>query len=489
MPETRLTSAVTPETGASMKAAGDANLQQQALNNQAMVARQRAQMEQQALQQQAALTREGMQKDVALAELQAKNYAALNTKDLVIAKMNDDARTAALQQNAQQFEESNRLKMQIHNSTMEAQKALDVFKVEMALADKYTDPDSQAKLEEMNKGLMDRVIAMEHAKEIMAGKESDATKIRDRVARGIRETADSMNPLIEKGMTAIAPDMTFADFKSSNVISRTFGEDIAGAIDTISESVLEVGTLQFGDFASGRDEGRLDIVSDPNTATKIATSYVSKTLKKALEAAFPQANVGQIMSTFEAQLRMSTPEGAARMAPQILKAFADNGVNPLVAGEMMSRMAESFERRSLALASEQGIRSNQSRSDITEDQVIGLTQAKILAALGNFKALAASMPQMSPYESWAATVSGGDVNEVEMALEQMVRGGYGGTANMQSVLEALQQVEDLRAQSVRDETAFGLEEERIGAESRRMGMDQERARVERMLQALENYRQ
>jgi len=260
-------------------------------------------------------------------------------------------------------------------------------------------------------------------------------------------------------------------------------------MDQLSQMVFEGFTAGQLDIASGRDEGRLGLVSDPNTAREIATSYVSKTLKKALEAAFPQANVGQIMSTFEAQLRMSTPQGATKMAPQILKAFADNGVNPLVAGEMMSRMAESFERRSLALASEQGISAGMGRGDITEDQVLGLTQAKILAALGNFKALAASMPQMSPYESWAATVSGGDVNEVEMALEQMVKGGYGGTADMQSVLDALQEVEDLRAQSVRDETAFGLEEERIGAESRRMGMDQERARVERMRQVLENYRQ
>lgn len=484
MPETRPISAVNPEVTATLKATADANTQRQAVNNQAMAQRAQEQLAREKMSQDAALSRDAMTLDLVKANMQARNYGLLNAKDMAIAQMQQGERQADRAQQADQFNRTEQLKREMHDRTEQMQKNVLAFQTKMAIADQWTDPEVQAELEQMNSDLMERLVRMEDANRIRAGKESDLVGIRARAARGIRETSDAMKPIIERAMMGIAPDMTIAD------ISTVFDESAASRImGGLGESALEALSLSFYDSANPQDEARLQLlIEKPETANVAAGTYAANTFAKAIQEAFPEANAGKIQKQLEQILLTNTPQGAAESVQQFQKVLSDNGVNPMVAGEIMRRMATSFRQTSTRLATEQGVTGTTIRSEITEDQVQALMQARIFGALNGFSSLAGAMPTMAPYDAWAATISTGDVNEVGMAIEQMLEQGYS-PADVQQVLEAMQEVEGLRKQGVEAESDLGFAQEEVKQRGTSLGLQQERDRSERMLKILEEFMQ
>lgn len=491
-PPTQLQSAVSPDVPKMIASAGQMNLQQQQINNRAAAEKARLdaqqQMAREKMESQEFMTGEALKQRQAQALLQTANYQKLNQNNMDIARMRSEDAAAGRQEQARQFNERQNMAQQIHDETMNMQKADKQLELDIFLAERWDDPDALARMQESKANLMDRVLKMEQAKQLRAGKETDLGKMRLDAARNIESMAKDLRPLITNGLASIQDELAFADMPdgmTENMISNIFGEGTRRVIGDISETILEFGTLTFADMAGPEEEGLAKILDqDPHLQVKASAGYFSSMVSKALTSAFPEANTQEIERQLSGLFASSDDASFEESQNAMQALFQDNGINPMVAGEIMKKISEEVSSRRREIMSQYGVSSNMSRDQINEDQVMPFIQAKLLAGAERFYRFAAASESLAPYETWAEGIRGGDLNEVSEVLRQLQEGGVGG-AGVMSVVDAMERIERMRRDELDSERDLVMEEDRIQDQADTLRRDAELERTERIRQAIE----
>ena len=182
-----------------------------------------------------------------------------------------------------------------------------------------------------------------------------------------------------------------------------------------------------GDYASPFNENIATMLDDSDNATTASARYASKTIVKALVGSFPQANQAKLSAILDAHFQTPVsgidPEVMATKVGQLTRDLQGEGVNPMVAGEIIRRISDTFRESHQGFASSHGVSANTMRRETTEDNVPALIQAKIFGNQTRLNALAQLMPSMAPYESIIAGAGSGNVVELEEVRSLMAKAG------------------------------------------------------------------
>ena len=484
-PPTQPISAVTPGTTQSIAAAGQSGQQRQATNNAAMAARNAEALKRQEIDSQEFLTQETLNNRMNMGLLQSANYARKNATDMQMQQNVLADRQSQRSEQARQFNESKQMKEKVHQDTMNMSKANQMLKLDMALADDYEDPDSLARLQEAEDGLIERTLQMEAAKKIQQGEEVDMNKLRTQVARQIRDMEKAQKPLIDRAMDAVSDDvllpmatMTYFGERSGLSKANRFMSDVL-------ETGAEVTTMGFYDTAGYIDESKLEILLDPDQLRSHQAVYFSQSIGKALAAAFPESDSRYLTSSLNTVLSNATINNSEETAQRLQEVFQQSNIDAGVAGEIISRMQEGINAQRQTFRG-RNVTANMGRNDITEDNVLDLANLKLISSSA-LRAAFSHLPSMKAYQSWAGGVMGSK-DEVEETLRQMVEGGVGvsDVRRLVSMMEGL----ETGAENLGDmEQEFALAGGRVERQADNIRFDTGRARAGLRGQARDNFAQ
>lgn len=472
-PPTQPISAVTPGTTQSIAAAGQSGQQRQATNNAAMAARNAEALRRQQIESQEFLTQETLNNRMNMGLLQSANYARKNATDMQMQQNILADRQSTRNEQARQFDQTQQMKQKVHQDTMNMSKANQMLKLDLALADDYEDPDSLARLQEAEDGLIERTLQMEAAKKIQQGEEVDMNKLRTQVARQIRDMEKAQKPLIDRAMDAVSDDvilpmatMTYFGERSGLSKANRFLSDAL-------EVGAEVTTMGFYDTAGYLDESKLEVLLDPDQLRSHQAVYFSQSIGKALAAAFPESDSRYLTSSINTVLSNATINNSEETAQRLQEVFKQNNIDAGVAGEIISRMQEGINAQRQTFRSK-NVTANMGRNDITEDNVLDLANLKLISSSA-LRAAFSHLPSMKAYQAWAGGVMGSR-DEVEETLRQMTEEGVdvGDIDRLVDMIEGL----ETGAENLGDmEQDFALAEGRVQREADTVRFDRGRTQA------------
>lgn len=473
-PPTQSLSAVSPGVTQQIQSAGNMGLQQQQINNNAMAQRNQETIAREKIASQEFMTSDALEQKKFESLLQTQNYMRMNQKDRDIAKMTNDTRMSEQAGVQSRFQTAQDFKERAHNENIKLTKDANVLKMRIALAQDSYDPAARDELRELERLQVERTLGLEEAKKRMAGDEAGARKIRATTLKALEQQRKAIDPVIERGMQSVASMMTVASGNDFGLTGRSgagpithpdawsvrglkdwnaetdtgpYGEGIGDFIGGVLHVGQELVTGGMGDYASPANENIATLLENPDFATTASARYASKTIAQALVGSFPQANQAKLSAILDAHFQTPVsgvdPEVMATKVGQFTRDLQGEGVNPIVAGEIIRRISDTFRDSHQGFASSHGVSANTMRRETTEENVPALIQARIFGNQNRLNALAQLMPSMAPYESIIAGAGSGNVVEIGEVRSLMSENGLNPN-DIDALLDAAERLEEGR---------------------------------------------
>jgi len=486
-------SAVPNQVNQNLAAAGQMNLQQQQINNQAAAQKQQLDLQRQQMQQERMLSEDALRQRTMESLLQAENYEKLNASNLQIARERNMQAEATRRQSAQLAQADRDMQMQMHNKTMAADKEAKALQIQIALAQaEGATPEQQAQLEAAEARLVDFGIRMDAANRLESGQIRDINEHRQTAVRAMKETVENVDTAFDRLTVNLPEEVAAIDYV------KYFGTPYEGFFSSLGSSVGEVGGAIANTFLpeslefAGQTDSRalLTLINDPDASRAANLQYHSDLVKKGLESLFPNAtNPGDIAASWmglSGAIEGYTEERKEAAVQQFLGEIQAAGVDPLMFGEMMRRIDKATEGR-LSELRVQGISPNM--PSIEANQSGEFIQSHLLRTTAGHRVAVALLPSLNPMRSYLDTLEDPGVN-IDMIREMVAGMGDRGITpgpEIDQLLEAMGGLESTRTGKLDIERDIGLEETGLDTMTRGIEMDisrRQRDRLEEIAQGL-----